>query len=517
MATASNLINIDVKVKDASKNVKKNEKAIVSMGKKGKDSLRKITTASHDTMDSLNSLGNRFRYLSLVTGMMAAGSVLLGKSLVIAAKEGEAAMMKLGVMAITSGESMENANDAAKELASSGLVTLQDASTTLANLLASDLNLPQATALMKRMLDTAVLAKENIGDTYGDAMIKSSLGIRIFQERQVDAIGVNFLMMNVIREHGYVLGKTTNQMTNAEKHMAIYNHLMKETERYEGGATLAASSFGGALDQLSASVKILKLELGQALVPVIGELAVQFKEASIWLGNFSKEHMQFVAMMLMGTIVATTFVAAFATIGALVPMVNTGLGLTTVALKLLATTTILMIAKFLLLGLAVGALIMIILKVTGVWDKWSGMIEKIQKKIAEMYEPIEKLGEVAEEVSKSVIRSFENIKRSIDLTVRSFWENMAKLADKHDETTKDLKDDIKEKSFYDFKDSGRCFLYQSKKDPETLRYFFQSSDYCFVKADKIFIKDLMGVEFIKKLVTPVPDRILEGVSAMGIF
>ncbi len=429
----------------ASAQIKKTEKAVSDLGKNTKTSMDTATKATQDTMGQLESLGNRFRYLSLVTGVFAAASIGMAKSFIDSAKEMEAATLRLGVFAESTGQSMSKAKDIALDLADTGLVSVAEASTSLANLLATGMNLDTAQTLLKRMLDTAVLSKESLTDTFGKALEKSTLGIRILQERQVDAIGINFRADQVWRQYGKTIGKTSAQMTTQEKQMAIVNYLMKETERFVGGADLATQTFGGSLSKLSASFERMKAALGETLIPLVGTLSDTLSWVTKKIGELAQGNAALSSSLISGIVLFGTMTAAVATLGALVPMLLRGFkDLSFAGLLAVATKGATALAWLLGISAAMGGLIYLILKVTGQWDKWRNSISSLTERIKAAINPMAQLGDTTAEADAKIAKQIKKLQENIKLATRDYLEDMGKWAKKHDETVKDLRSQIKE-------------------------------------------------------------------------
>ena len=445
MATANNLINIDVKVKDASKNLKKNEKAISSMGKKGKESLKKVEEGATDAMGQLDALGNRFRYMSIVVGMLSAASIGLMGTFINTAKESEQAFLKLGVFAVSMGEDMDEVNAAAMKLAGTGLISVSEAAEGMANLLGTGLGLDKVINLMNVFINSSSVAKTVMTDTLGVAVAKGTVGFRTFREIMIDNVGIQAVLQDVWKKHAVSINKTTNQLTELEKYQAMYNYYIKEGSRYTGAAELVQNTFTGSLERLNAQLYIMKVALGSTLIPLIGTLADIFASITEKITNVAKNFKAFTFAILIGSTSLVILATALALVGALLPMLVTGIVvLKWEALAPVFAMTWKVTGAFIALSIVMGGLIYMILKLTGKWDKWINKIKNLQNEISKIIKPFEELEEKTEEISDSIIKSFENIKRSVDLTVRSFWENLRKFADKHDETTKKLETDIKE-------------------------------------------------------------------------
>lgn len=436
--------NLGSKVKKSSdsqtKSYNRSTNAVSQLGKKVKTSSMSQAKSLADVTDTLDSLGNRFRYLSLVAGMAAGAMTLMVKSFVDAAVEAETAAVRLGAYAQISGQGFDRANEIALNFARTGLMSVTEASNTLANLLATGMNLDTAEELMKGMLNTAVLSKEILQDTFGKALEKSSLGIRILQERQVDAIGINFRADQVWRAFGKTIGKTSAQMTTADKQLAIVNFLLKETKKFAGGADVAAGTFGGTLSKLSANVFQTKAALGDTLIPVIGPLVELLIQASNKLREFAKAMPELSMVVIAGSLAVTLLITGLATAGALLPMIAKGAQFSAAALKMLSVTAVLTSLKFIALAIVIGTLIYLIAKATGQWDKWSNSIKGLQKRIADTIKPAQKLNE--EIADPKVAKQLAKIQQSIERTTRNFKENMRDWVDKHDKTVRELKSQI---------------------------------------------------------------------------
>jgi len=423
-----------------SKSYKQSTASVTKLGSSVKSSSVTQAKSLEDYTNTLDALGNRFRYLSLVAGMAAGAMTLLTKSFVDAAVEAEAAAVGLGAYAIISGQSFDKANDVALKFARTGLLSVTEASNTLKNLLATGLNIDKAEELMQGMLDTAVLSKEILTDTFGKALEKSSLGVRILQERQVDAIGINFRADQVWKAYGKTIDKTTAQMTTADKQFAIINYLLQETKKFAGGAELAAGTFGGALSALSSNLFQTRAALGTTLIPVIGPLAEAFTKLSDKIREAAYTMPALTMVLISGSLAVTLLITGLATAGALFPMIAKGAQFTVDALKLLSVSALWTSLKFIALAAAIGTTIYLVAKATGQWDKWTASIKNLQKRIAELMKPVEKLNE--EITDPKVAKQLKKIGDQMALTTRNFEEGMAKWVRKHDKTVKDLKKQI---------------------------------------------------------------------------
>jgi len=434
---------------NVSKTAQTVEKAVQNVGIKSSSMGKNLVASSTKASKHLTDLGSELRYMSLVASIAAAGTLKLAGSFIAAAKESEQTRLKLMYFAASAGEDLDAVMIAAQKVASTGLVPLTDASSALANLLATGIGLDKSSKLLDRFLDSASVAKESLQDTLGRALEKAALGFRILQERQIDAVGVNFQLARDIRNTAKALGLNAASLSTAEKQQVLYVFLMKETERYVGAANLATMTFSGSLSKLGAGVTLMKATLGNALVPLIGTFAELLRSVSSKITEFAQAFPGLSMIMMTGTTSVVVFTAAIAGLGALIPLLATGMKGLTQIFALFNATTALMALKITLVAAAVGALIYFVLRATGQWDKWASSMKNLQKKIMDTIMPLDKVKKEITEMDKKISKQTKELEKNIKLAIRSFTEGLAEWAKKHDETMSDLTKDINklEKSY----------------------------------------------------------------------
>jgi gas vesicle protein len=435
------LINISAK-DDASKKIKSVQQEITNLGKKSKQTSKNIVKDNKDIGIELNNLGSQFRYLSLVTGIVSAAMIGMMSNFVDAARQGEQASLKLGLFAIKMGEDMDSANQVAQEFANTGLISITESAEALSNLLATGLGLDKSKELMHAFLSSASVAKENIGDTFGDAMIKATQGVRIFQERQIDAAGMNTQLIHVFREYANTVGKTATALSNAEKYQAIYNYYTKEGIKYEGAIDAVTGTFSGTLAKLSQQFFTLRQSLGNTLIPLIGTLSEILSEVSTKMTAFAKSQSFLTGSIMTGVVVLSTMVTALATVGALYPLLTSGVKAFRNATEMLTFANL----KFLLIAAAVsaavGLLIYGVLKATGKWDIWSNKIKNLQENLKKTIQPLEQTTEETEALTAAQQKQLETLARMAPRTFRDLREGLREWVDKHDKSIKDLRSQI---------------------------------------------------------------------------
>ena len=418
-------------------NVEQLGKSIKKFGKESSTSVKQTTT-------SFAELGPQLRYLSLVTGVATAALINMTKGFVDAAAQAQNAQLKLNAFAQITNQSGESANNAAQNfvLANNGLISLTESATILANLMASGMNIQDATKLMQQMLDTAVLQKESLEDTFGEAMIKSSLGLRILQERQIDAIGVNFRADQVIRDYAKSLNTTSAALSTAQKQQALINHVMQETAKFAGGASVAASTFSGHVSGMSASLNMMQQALGRSLMPLLGSFADLIKKAAVEVRTFADNHSELTMIILVGTTALMSMLTVLASAGALFQMLKRGIQAMLVEMIGLTLTAPQLTLLLVSLSFAIGAITALVLKATGKWDEWRQNINNLGNTVKNAINPMQQFGDAVEEVDEKLAKQVKTLEESIGLATRDFKETMAEWVQTHDEKIADMKENI---------------------------------------------------------------------------
>lgn len=416
------------------------EKDVKKLGRVSQKSSKQMTDGHVKTEKTLESLGNRFRYLSLVVGVTAGIMVMATKSFVDSYKEYERGMLGLNVMAKTTGQSMEDATGIAMKYSRTGLMSISQAALTVQNLLAGGLNLEQVDKLMQGALDTSVFLHEEMY-TVGSAVEKMSFGFRVLNERNIDAIGINQRLNKTYKDYEEVVGKTTEQFTELDRHMAVYNKLIQETSRYTGGAEFAMNTLGGTMDRMSANIEILKIRMGEALVPIIGTLSEKITDLVIKFTDFISANKEAVAGLQVGLVVLTTFLAALAMMGAMLPMITVGFAglIAPGGLAAMAIASIKVTAVVLALLVALGGLTILLLKVTGKWDKWSDSIRKNIDLISRVFK---EMPLAAEKATAATLENYAKFTKQLATMNRDYEESLMELARKHSQTIDKLEADL---------------------------------------------------------------------------
>ncbi len=359
-------------------------------------------------MGNLESLGNQFRYLSLVVGMFAGATVLASKSFVTASIDMDNALIGLRSVAAGTGNAMNDANKVAMHFAKTGLMSVADAAMSLKQLLAKGYGLKQATDLMNVMTDAAVFNRQaNL--SIGQAIRGTAEGIKNDMSMKTDNTGITKNLSIMEKEYAKSIGKTGKALTKTEKLEAVYQGFMKEGALFKGNAALATQTLGGEMSKLGAITLQTKAALGETLAPIVGNLTELLSTLFMNIENFAKKHAFLVGMIIAFVTALSVLLAVVATVGALLPMLSTGMVGISTLMVILSSQLSLLTARFfgaaaaakvyafftaiagwstlkltfIIIAVVAGIALLIysVLKLTGKWDKYKNTLKKITGQI----------------------------------------------------------------------------------------------------------------------------------------
>lgn len=179
-------------------------------------------------------------------------------------KQTQNAMRGLEGAAEGAGASYSDLQSRARDLASDGLIPLADAATSLKNLLARGYSLDQAVTTIERLKDSSAYARQG-QLSMGEAVRGATEGLKNENSVLVDNAGVTKNVSVMWKEYAESLGKSVNDLTQAEKIQAEYNGIMNETRFQVGDAQKYLEGYAGAEAMAGANA----LELGSALGELI--------------------------------------------------------------------------------------------------------------------------------------------------------------------------------------------------------------------------------------------------------
>jgi hypothetical protein len=185
----------------------------------------------------------------------------------------KAAMMGLVSVALFKGIPALEAMAAAEELSADGLISIQEASLSMKNLLQRGFGLEESIGLLKRFKDAAVFGRQGSLEL-GQAIVSATEGLKNENSILVDNAGVTKNVSVMWKEYAAAQGLAVAKMTTAQKRQAEINGIFEETEAMVGNAAQFTKIWAGQVAALSTQAKISMAEIGTAMQGVLGELGI---------------------------------------------------------------------------------------------------------------------------------------------------------------------------------------------------------------------------------------------------
>ena len=264
--------------KDVQQTTKQTESAFSkSFGKVGK-----ITSSAFSTMKNVASkasakirsvfhkdMGIVGQAIQLAFGYFSLKAIWdFSKTAVQAASDTQAAWTGLFSIVNGTGKSFSEAQGFLKEYVSDGLVPLTDAVTAYKTLAARGYETEQIEGIMTSLKDAAAFNRQS-AYSYGEAIKSAAEGLKNENSILVDNAGVTKNVAKMWDEYAASIGTTANNLTLAQKRLAEYEGILKETKFQQGDAAKYADTYAGKIAKLSTAFYNLKVTVGQVLAPII--------------------------------------------------------------------------------------------------------------------------------------------------------------------------------------------------------------------------------------------------------
>lgn len=166
------------------------------------------------------------------------------------------------------GKSFSNAKKFIEEYISDGLVSATEATTAYKNLSLRGYNTEQIEQVMTALKDSATYGRQ-ASYGLGEAVATASEGLKNENSIVVDNAGVTKNVAKMWEEYAKSIGKTTNNLTQAEKIQAEVNGILEETRFQTGDSATYLNTYSGQLARLGASFTSLKQNIGNAIIPIL--------------------------------------------------------------------------------------------------------------------------------------------------------------------------------------------------------------------------------------------------------
>lgn len=189
------------------------------------------------------------------------------KTTIDAASEIQSAWTGLNSIVQGTGNSFGVAQEFISDYTKDGLVSVNEAVTSYKNLLSRGYDTSQIEGTLNALKDSASFGRQASYDL-GEAVVTATEGLKNENSILVDNAGVTKNVAKMWDEYAASIGKTSNNLTQAEKIQAEYKGIMQETKFQTGDAITYANTFAGQMQRLSASFTALKVAVGRVVTPI---------------------------------------------------------------------------------------------------------------------------------------------------------------------------------------------------------------------------------------------------------
>lgn len=219
-------------------------------------------TASTKISSSLMKIGK-----AALAAFSVAAVVKWGKECLNVATETSNAWIGLNSILTGQGKSFDKAKQFINEYISDGLVPLNNAVAAYKNLALRGYSSDQIQKTMNALKNSATFARQS---TYslGDAVQTATEGLKNENSVVVDNAGVTKNVAKMWEDYAKSIGKTTNNLTQAEKIQAEVNGILEETKFQSNDAAIYANTYSGVMAKLSTAFTMLKTAVGNAIQPL---------------------------------------------------------------------------------------------------------------------------------------------------------------------------------------------------------------------------------------------------------
>ena len=178
-----------------------------------------------------------------------------------------------------------------REITADGLLSEEDAMIAMRNLTAYGYTVQEATEMIKAMT-VAAEANRKEGYNVSDAVARATQGIKQESSMMMKVAGDMETASHAYDRYAESIGKTSSELSQAEKRQAIYNSTVEAGQKYTSQASAYQNSFSASTQRLNNSIENLKASFGQAFAPMatminnLASFVVANKEVITVVGTF---------------------------------------------------------------------------------------------------------------------------------------------------------------------------------------------------------------------------------------
>lgn len=220
--------------------------------------------ASTKISSTLSKIGKAVAVAFSVTAI-----VKFGKECLNVATETSNAWIGLNSILTGQGKSFSQAKKFINDYIADGLVPLNNAVGAYKNLALRGYSSDQIQKTMNALKNSATFARQSTYSfSLGDAVQTATEGLKNENSVVVDNAGVTKNVAKMWEDYAKKIGKTTNNLTQAEKIQAEVNGILEETKFQSNDAALYANTYSGKIAQLNSAFTNMKTAIGNAIQPL---------------------------------------------------------------------------------------------------------------------------------------------------------------------------------------------------------------------------------------------------------
>lgn len=218
---------------------------------------------------SENAFTSSFKKIGgIIAGAFAVKQIAdFTKTCISSASKVQSAFTGLNSIVRGTGNSFAQAQDFINKYTADGLVSIEETATAYKNLLSRGYDASQIEDVLSRLKDSAAFGRQASYDL-GEAVVTATEGLKNENSILVDNAGVTKNVAKMWEEYAKSIGKSSNDLTQAEKIQAEYNGIMNETRFQVGDATAYTKTFSGQIQQLKFNFNQMTVAIGKVVTPI---------------------------------------------------------------------------------------------------------------------------------------------------------------------------------------------------------------------------------------------------------
>ena len=189
------------------------------------------------------------------------------KTCITSASKMQSAFTGLNSIVQGTGNSFSQAQSFIDKYTADGLVSIEETATAYKNLLSRGYDASQIEDVLSRLKDSAAFGRQASYDL-GEAVVTATEGLKNENSILVDNAGVTKNVAKMWEEYAKSIGKSSSNLTQAEKIQAEYLGIMNETKFQVGDATAYTKTFSGQIQQLKFNFSQMTVAIGKVVTPI---------------------------------------------------------------------------------------------------------------------------------------------------------------------------------------------------------------------------------------------------------